>query len=134
MIFNDVYHFRVVLQDFIIQARVDILLLRMRMQGLLHPRIHASPIEDGVTYMIAQGTRPRMTNNTNATSNWIAKRLATVFEVKPEMKIESMRTVIQEKFSIDAHDQKPYRARRIAKKMNEGSHAKSYALLPQYGH
>ncbi|KAF8405851.1 hypothetical protein HHK36_007928 [Tetracentron sinense] len=77
-------------------------------------------------------TRVRATKNTNATSAWIAKKLAKRLRANPTMKIDGIRSEIRETYGIETSKWKLYRARVKAKDEIEGNHGKSYNKMHVY--
>ncbi|KAF8389413.1 hypothetical protein HHK36_026108 [Tetracentron sinense] len=98
--------------------------------------IHASLLADGVTYKIktfqSEHTNVRTTKNTNATSMWIAKKLAKQLHVSPDMKIDGIRFEIRETYGIEPSNMQLYRAWVKARDEIEGNHGKPYGKLPVY--
>ncbi|KAF8387649.1 hypothetical protein HHK36_026303 [Tetracentron sinense] len=100
MLFDNVTEFREALRDYIIQEGFEIVrdknekvrvTAHCSSEGCLW-RIHSSPLPDGGTYKIktfqSDHTCVRATKNTNATSVWIAKKLAKRLCATPTMKID----------------------------------------------
>ncbi|KAA8541320.1 hypothetical protein F0562_025283 [Nyssa sinensis] len=99
-------------------------------------RIHASPLPDGVTYMIktykGEHTCVRLQSNSNANSSWIAKKLGEVIKINLDIKVDAMQTYLQKKYGIEASMMQLYRAKRRALDGIEGKHESSYTMLPMY--
>ena len=100
-------------------------------------RIHASPRPDGITFKIKSyvGTHTcvRMSTNSEANSTWIAKKVRRKLRDNPEMKLDAMQAILQNKFGVDAHKMQLYRAKvRVLDEM-EGNHGESYSMLRLYG-
>ncbi|XP_043714476.1 uncharacterized protein LOC122662831 [Telopea speciosissima] len=100
-------------------------------------RCHALPIDEVGTYMIktyiSKHTCVRVSTNNNATSTWMAKKLEDKLRSDPDLKKETMKQLLKDKWQLEPHKMQYYRARVRAKEWIEGSHAESYALLPKYG-
>ncbi|KAA8538874.1 hypothetical protein F0562_025566 [Nyssa sinensis] len=99
-------------------------------------RIHASPLPDGVTYMIktykGEHTCVRLQSNSNANSSWIAKKLGEAIRTNPNIKVDAMQTYLQQTYGIEASRMQLYRAKRRAFDEIEGKHGSSYTMLPMY--
>ncbi|KAF8408354.1 hypothetical protein HHK36_007503 [Tetracentron sinense] len=145
MLFGNVTEFREALRDYIIQEGFEIVRDKNEKarvtahcsgEGCLW-RIHASPLPDGVTYKIktfqSEHTCVRATKNTNATSAWIAKKLAKRLRANPTMKIDGIRSEIRETYGIETSKKwQLYRARVKARDEIEGNHGKSYNKMYVY--
>ncbi|KAF8389234.1 hypothetical protein HHK36_025927 [Tetracentron sinense] len=144
MLFGNVTEFREALRDYIIQEGFEIVrdknektrvIAHCSSEGCLW-RIHASPLPDGVTYKIktfqSEYTCVRTIKNTNATSKWIAKKLAKRLHANPDMKIDGIRSEIHESYGIEPSNMPLYRARVKAMDEIEGNHGESYGKLPVY--
>nr|XP_027096036.1 uncharacterized protein LOC113715932 [Coffea arabica] len=98
-------------------------------------RIHASPVANTTIFMVKtynpEHTCVMSRKNTEATSDWMAKKLIAVLREHPEM---STKGIIAEmkKFGVEPNRMRVYRARDKALDEIEGSHALSYAKLPKY--
>ncbi|XP_042482641.1 uncharacterized protein LOC122063048 [Macadamia integrifolia] len=146
MIFDDVDHFRNELKEFAIQEGFQLLRLKNERTRVIYVcaedgcewRIHASPTEDKVTFII-KSFNPRHTcsrrkdRNLDATSKWIAKKLGPQLKADPELSTKSIRAILWKKYKIEPSYRQIWKARVIAKETNEGNHAKSYAKIPKYG-
>ncbi|KAF8408008.1 hypothetical protein HHK36_007148 [Tetracentron sinense] len=123
MLFGNVTEFREALRDYVIQEGFEIVrdknektwvTAHCSAEGCLW-RIHASPLPDGVTFKIKtfqfEHTCVRGTKNTNATSTWIAKKLAKRLRANPDMKIDGIRSEIRETYGIEPSNMQLYRAR-----------------------
>ncbi|XP_043700195.1 uncharacterized protein LOC122650895 [Telopea speciosissima] len=144
-IFTNVYAFRAALADYSIQegfefmrqknekSRVTVI---CKGDGCMW-RCHASPIDEVGTYMIktyiSEHTCVRVSTNNNATSTWMAKKLEEKLRSDPDLKKETMKQLLKDKWQLEPHKMQYYRARVRAREWIEGSHAESYALLPKYG-
>ncbi|KAL3533501.1 hypothetical protein ACH5RR_007022 [Cinchona calisaya] len=69
--------------------------------------------------------------NTEATSNWIAKKLVSVLKDHPKMTSKGI-VVEMLKFGVNPSKMQVYRARQKAFEEIEGSYGASYAKLPKY--
>ncbi|XP_042481118.1 uncharacterized protein LOC122061736 [Macadamia integrifolia] len=146
MIFDDVDHFRRELKDYAIQEGFHLQRIkneRTRVTVICADdgcqwRIHASPTEDKITFMI-KSFNPQHTcsqrkdKNPDATSRWIANKLGPQLKADPELSTNSIRAMLWKDYKIQPSYSQIWRARLLAKEVNEGSHAKSYSKLPRYG-
>ncbi|XP_043699907.1 uncharacterized protein LOC122650570 [Telopea speciosissima] len=64
---------------------------------------------------------------------FVPKKLEDKLRSDPDMKKETMKQLLKDKWQLEPHKMQYYRARVRAREWNEGSHAESYALLPKYG-
>ncbi|XP_043720975.1 uncharacterized protein LOC122668481 [Telopea speciosissima] len=144
-VFKNVKHFREVLQDYEVQEGFHTLKQRnekARVTAICDEkgcswRIHASPIEDGITFMI-KSLNPhhsctRFGTNKKVNATWIARKLDPNLKYDTDMSINVMKSHLKEKYNVEVQTMQLYRARWIAKQENEGSHSKSYAKLEAYG-
>ncbi|KAJ4974525.1 hypothetical protein NE237_007699 [Protea cynaroides] len=143
--FNNVDEFRAALKEYNIQEGRNIRRLKnekARVTAVCASegckwRIHALPTSDEVTFMVKSyypdHTCSRLLKNSNATSTWIATKLASKLRTDPDMKTESIHAALNAKYGINPHKQQLYRARKIARQETEGSFKISYAQLPKYG-
>uniref|UniRef100_A0A5B7ARQ4 SWIM-type domain-containing protein n=1 Tax=Davidia involucrata TaxID=16924 RepID=A0A5B7ARQ4_DAVIN len=144
LLFEDVYQFRQVLKDFTVQKGCKIVRDKNEKcrvtahcaDAFCKWRIHASPLPDGVTYMIksygTDHTCIRLHATSEANSAWIAKKMEETLRSNPDMKLDSMQTHVQKTYGIEVTKMQLYRARRRALDEIEGRHGRSYKLLPIY--
>ena len=143
-IFVDVKEFRAILRDYLIQENFDVIRIKnekSRVTAICAAngcpwRIHASPLPDGITYMIkslkSEHTCIRESKKTNATSTWMAEKLESSLRADPSMSYDLMYTQINDSYGVQPHPMQLYRARCKARDEIEGKHAKSFKLIPQY--
>ncbi|XP_042521317.1 uncharacterized protein LOC122094781 [Macadamia integrifolia] len=143
--FRDVNHFRAHLQDFVIQegfqivrqknekARVTVI---CKEKGCTW-RVHASPIADGITYMIKtfnpKHTCIRDLDNKSATSKWIAEKISPSLMSNPCLTVKDLVISVRQNFKINILYKRMWRARNMAIEINVGKYNLSYAGLPNYG-
>ena len=144
MIFTDVNSFRESLRDYTVQQGFNIVRVKNEKSRVTAHcaaescpwRIHASPLSDGVTYkiktLVSEHTCSRIIKNTEATSAWIAKKLAESFKENPTMNLDTMQEKLTKRFGIEASNMQLFRARKRCLDELEGSHANQYVLLPTY--
>ena len=145
LMFRDVYHFREVLKDYIIQEGFEIIKLKNEKSRVTAKcaaegcgwRIHASPTPDGVTYKIKTHKSIhnciRRTTNKDATFVWISKKLESKLREDPNMSYAGMKAELMEKWGIEPNTvMQLYRARRRVKEDSKGMHAQSYNRLPAW--
>ncbi|KAF8389225.1 hypothetical protein HHK36_025918 [Tetracentron sinense] len=141
---SDDEEFREALRDYVIQEGFEIVkdknektrvTVHCSAEGCLW-RIHASPLPDGVTFKIKtfqfEHTCVRGTKNTNATSTWIAKKLAKRLRANPDMKIDGIRSEIRETYEIEPSNMQLYRARVKARDEIEATMTNHMVRLPIY--
>ena len=103
-------------------------------------RIHASVLPDKKTFMVktmnSEHTciRTDCTDNTNASTAWIADKLNQMLNVDPTMSYELMHSELKKKWGIDVQQWQMYRARAYGRQASEGSHEDSFKQLQQYIH
>ncbi|KAA8537000.1 hypothetical protein F0562_029478 [Nyssa sinensis] len=143
-LFENVDKFREVLRDYTIQEGCSIIRKKNEKARVTAHcvdssciwRIHASPLPDGVTYMIktytGEHTCVRLQSNSNANSSWIAKKLGETIKTNPDIKVDAMQTYFQKTYGIQASRMQLYRAKRRALDEIEGKHRSSYTMLPMY--
>ncbi|KAA8541876.1 hypothetical protein F0562_023028 [Nyssa sinensis] len=143
-LFENVDKFREVLRDYTIQQGCSIIREKNEKARVTAHcadsscmwRIHASPLPDGVTYMIktyrGEHTCVRLQSNSNANSSWIAKKLGEAIRTNPDIKVDAMQTHLQQTYGIEASRMQLYRAKRRALDEIEGKHGSSYTMLPMY--
>ncbi|KAL7259017.1 hypothetical protein ACSBR1_005010 [Camellia fascicularis] len=74
----------------------------------------------------------RLNQNTEATSDWIAKKLADSFKENPEMELDTMQGKLNKMYGIDASKMQLYRAKKRCRDEMEGNPGSQYVLLPTY--
>ncbi|KAA8531001.1 hypothetical protein F0562_005709 [Nyssa sinensis] len=143
-LFENVDKFREVLRDYTIQQGCSISREKNEKARVTAHcadsscmwRIHASPLLDGMTYMIkryeGKHTCVRLQSNSNANSSWIAKKLGEVIKTNPNIKVDAMQTYLQKTYGIEASMMQLYKAKRSALDEIEGKHRSSYTMLPMY--
>ncbi|XP_043705403.1 uncharacterized protein LOC122655261 [Telopea speciosissima] len=107
-IFKDVYHFRSVLQDFVIQEGFERLFVKNE------------------SYKVSARTEHK-----SVTSKWIAEKFANQVKTNPNINVKTMKAVLGST-GIQVSYMKMYIPRNIVVEINQGSFAQSYALLPEY--
>ena len=144
MIFTNVDPFRASLRDYTIQTGFNIVRLKNEKSRVTAKcgaegcpwRIYASPLPDGVTYKIKtlqdEHTCSRLSHNSEATSAWIAKKLAESFKENPNMGLDAMQEKLNRQFGIEASTMQLFRARRKCLDELKGNHGSQYVLLPTY--
>ncbi|KAL7177397.1 hypothetical protein ACSBR2_030704 [Camellia fascicularis] len=144
MIFTDVNNFRASLKDCIVETGFKIVRDKNEKSRVTAYyategcpwRIHVSPLPDGITYkiktLVPQHTCSRLNQNTKATSDWIAKKLAGSFKENPDMGLDTMQGKLNKMYGIDALKMQLYRAKNICRDEVEGNHGSQYMLLPTY--
>nr|XP_027101691.1 uncharacterized protein LOC113722614 [Coffea arabica] len=98
-------------------------------------RIHASPVGDTTTFMVKTYT-PEHTcvmnrKNSEAISDWIAKKLISVMRDHPELTSKGVKAEMQ-KHGVLPSRMQIYRAKKKALEQIEGSHSEAYGKLPKY--
>ncbi|KAA8524279.1 hypothetical protein F0562_010702 [Nyssa sinensis] len=141
-LFENVDKFREVLRDYTIQQGCSIIREKNEKAKVTAHyadsscmwRIHASPLPDGVTYMIktskGEHTCMRLQSNSNANSSWIAKKLREAIKTNPDIKVDAMQTYLQKTYGIEASRMQLYKAKMRALDEIEGKHGSSYTMLP----
>ncbi|KAF7826730.1 putative transcription factor interactor and regulator CCHC(Zn) family [Senna tora] len=144
LLFVDVNEFRNVLRDYIIQENFDIIRIKnekARVTAICASdscpwRIHASPSQDGRTFMIKSyeplHTCIRQSEKNNVTSTWIAEKLKGSLNADPNMSYELMSNELSTKFGVEAHPKQLYRARRKGKEQVEEDYCDSYYSKEKY--
>ena len=144
MLFRDVYEFRAALRDYVIGEGVEIARLKNEKSRVraICPNlscnwyVFASPTANGITFQIkvynSDHICVRSSKNTNATSTWIAQKLAKPLKADPNMSYESMGEALMEKYGVEVDRSKLYRARKRGKGEDVGSHSNSYKKLAKY--
>ena len=144
MLFRDVYEFRATLRDYVIGEGVEIVRLKnekSRVRAICADLscnwyVFASPTADGITFQIkvynSDHICVRSSKNTNATSTWIAQKLAKSLKADPNMSYESMGEALMEKYGVEVDRSRLYRARKRGKGEDVGSHSNSYKKLAKY--
>ncbi|XP_043725982.1 uncharacterized protein LOC122672588 [Telopea speciosissima] len=146
-IFKDVYHFRSVLQDFVIQEEFERLFVKnesYKVSAVYKAigctwRVYASHVSmtntADKTFMIKSyiptHTCIRRTKHKSVTSKWIAEKFANQVKTDPNINVKAMKAVLGST-GIQVSYMKMYRTRNIAVEINQGNFAQSYALLPEY--
>ncbi|XP_043705206.1 uncharacterized protein LOC122655023 [Telopea speciosissima] len=101
-------------------------------------RIHASLNSDGITFVI-KTLNPNHTcqrfsiKKEGVTVAWITKKLASNVRADPHMNINVMEDYLTEKYGVKANKTKLYRAKCIDNEETDGSHARAYKKLENYG-
>nr|XP_027096179.1 uncharacterized protein LOC113716076 [Coffea arabica] len=143
MLFTNVDAFRAVLKDYAIQKGFPLVRLKNEKSRCTAKcgaegcnwRIHASPVADTTTFMVKTYT-PEHTcvmdrKNSEATSDWIAKKLISVMRDHPEMTSKGVKAEMQ-KHGVLPSRMQIYRAKKKALEQIEGSHSEAYGRLPKY--
>ncbi|XP_027157668.1 uncharacterized protein LOC113759300 [Coffea eugenioides] len=98
-------------------------------------RIHASPVLDSMTFVIKtyQGEHTCVMDkkNTEATADWIAKKLVPVMRIHPNMSTKGVEAEMI-KYGVHPSKWQMYKALTKARNEIEGNHIESYAKLPKY--
>ncbi|XP_059310177.1 uncharacterized protein LOC132061359 [Lycium ferocissimum] len=143
-IFNDVKHFREVMQEFVRQEGFPIKKFKndkTRFVAVCKDNgcgwsIHAFLYGDGITFKIKQlggsHTCIKSMKGCGASSRWIAKLFESDFRADYGMSIDKFYVSLKEKHGLDVNTQKLIRAIKIVKELVARDHAKSYAKIPQY--
>ncbi|XP_027071866.1 uncharacterized protein [Coffea arabica] len=143
LLFTNVDAFRAALKDYVIQKGFPIMRVKnekSRVTAICGVegckwRIHASPITDSMTFMIKtyQGERTCVMDrkNTQATADWIAKKLVPVMRIHPNMSIKGVEAEMI-KYGVHPSKWQIYRALTKARNEIEGNHSESYTKLPKY--
>ncbi|XP_027071688.1 uncharacterized protein [Coffea arabica] len=143
MLFTNVDAFRAVLKDYTIQKGFPLVRLKNENSRCTAKcgaegcnwRIHASPIANTTIFMVKTYT-PEHTcvmdrKNSEATSDWIAKKLISVMRDHPEMTSNGVKAEMQ-KHEVLPSRMQIYRAKKKALEALEGSHSEAYEKLPKY--
>ncbi|XP_028102732.1 uncharacterized protein LOC114301971 [Camellia sinensis] len=137
MIFDDVNHFRTVLQEFAIERGFKLIKIKndkkrvtcICASSMCEWRIHASPLSDGVTYKIktlgTDHTCIRVERNTEAAASWIATKFEKTLRGNPGITLEAMHDEIAANYGLETTSMQLYGG-------IEGNHAKAYTKLPMY--
>ncbi|XP_043705497.1 uncharacterized protein LOC122655361 [Telopea speciosissima] len=97
-----------------------------------------SPNSDGITFVIKtlnpNHTCQRLSiKKEGVTAAWIAKKLASNVRADPYMNINVMEDYLSEKYGVKASKNKLYKAKCIVNEETDGSHARAYKKLENYG-
>ncbi|XP_027075839.2 uncharacterized protein [Coffea arabica] len=142
-LFTNVDAFRAALKDYVIQKGFPIMRLKNENSRVTAVcgvegckwRIHASPVLDSMTFMIKtyQGEHTCVMDrkNTEATADWIAKKLVLVRRIHPNMSTKGVEAEMI-KYGVHPSKWQMYRALIKARNEIEGNHIESYAKLPKY--
>nr|XP_027067869.1 uncharacterized protein LOC113693526 [Coffea arabica] len=143
MLFTNVDAFRAVLKDYAIQKGFPLVRLKNEKSRCTAKcgaegcnwRIHASLVADTTTFMVKTYT-PEHTcvmnrKNSEATSDWIAKKLIYVMRDHPEMTSKGVKAEMQ-KHGVLPSRMQIYRAKNKVLEQIEGSHNEAYGKLPKY--
>ncbi|XP_048319534.2 uncharacterized protein LOC125418882 [Ziziphus jujuba] len=143
-IFEDGYHFRKVLKDYVIQEGFTLAREKNEKTRVSakcgtynYPwRIYASQLLDGVTFKVKickeRHTYIRKTKNAKVTSNWIASKLESLIQSNPDVKIGVLENDLRTTYGVKCGKQKIYRAKKKALDRMGGDHAGSYKKLYKY--
>ena len=101
-------------------------------------RLHTSCLTDGVTFMIksvrgGHSMCPRVTENREATSRWVASVLKSFIQSNPKGNAKLFKTELQERYAVKVDSQTVYRAKRIVLGNLKSDHAAAYAKIRVYG-
>ncbi|TXG65658.1 hypothetical protein EZV62_006933 [Acer yangbiense] len=101
-------------------------------------RLHASCLTDKVTFMIrnlkgGHSMCPRVAENKEATSRWVASVLGNVIGSNPNGNAKSLKNELQERFAVKVDTQTIYRAKKIVLENLKSHHVEAYAKLRKYG-
>ncbi|TXG66719.1 hypothetical protein EZV62_007994 [Acer yangbiense] len=101
-------------------------------------RLHASCLTDKVTFMIksVQGSHlmcPRVAENKEATSRWVALVLGNFIRSSPNGKSKLFKNKLQERFTVKVDSQTIYMAKKIVVGTLKSHHVEAYAKLRKYG-
>ncbi|XP_071939015.1 uncharacterized protein [Coffea arabica] len=142
-LFTNVDAFRAALKDYVIQKGFPIVRLKNEKSRVTAVcgvegckwRIHASPVLDSMTFMIKtyQGEHTCVMDrkNTEATADWIAKKLVPIMRIHPNMSTKGVEAEMI-KYGVHPSKWQMYRALTKARNEIEGNHIESYAKLPKY--
>ncbi|XP_043698965.1 uncharacterized protein LOC122649788 [Telopea speciosissima] len=144
--FINVNQFRDVLMEYEIQEEIQILKNKNdknRVTGICNGRgclwrIHASPNSNGITFVIKTLNPNHICQRLSikkegVTAAWIAKKLTSNVKVDSHMNINVMEEYLSEKYGVKANKTKLYRAKCIVNEETDGSHARAYKKLENYG-
>lgn len=145
-LFKNVYHFREVLREFVIQEGFEMVrekneksrvTVSCKGEGCTW-RLHASPTPDCKTFKIKTYTSEhsclRSSKFKDATSAWVAAKLLHKFAAQPNKSKAGIEEDLRSEFGITGlSPMKLFRARQKAKTMLHGDHGMQYAKLRLYG-
>ncbi|XP_052288575.1 uncharacterized protein LOC107177123 [Citrus sinensis] len=101
-------------------------------------RIHASLNWNKKSFQIKthcpDHTCPRVDDNFEASSNWIAATYLHLFKANPDIKISVIAAGLMQKYGIECNNQRLYRAKRKAFELLGQDHKASYSKLFRYMH
>ncbi|TXG63653.1 hypothetical protein EZV62_010647 [Acer yangbiense] len=101
-------------------------------------RLHASCLTNKVTFMImsVRGSHsmcPRVAENKEATSRWVASVLGNFIHSNPNGKAKLFKNELQERFAVKVDNQTIYRANKIVLETLKSDHVEAYAKLRKCG-
>ncbi|TXG47915.1 hypothetical protein EZV62_027209 [Acer yangbiense] len=76
---------------------------------------------------------PRVAENKEVTSRWVASVLGNVIRLNPNGKAKSLKNELQERFAMKVDTQTIYRAKKIVLENLKSHHVEAYAKLRKYG-
>nr|XP_027120629.1 uncharacterized protein LOC113737633 [Coffea arabica] len=141
--FTNVDVFRATLKDYVIQKEFPIMRLKNEKSKVTAVcgvegckwRIHASPVVYSMPFMIKtyQGEHTCVMDkkNTEATADWIAKKLVPVMRIHPNMSTKGVEAEMI-KYGVHPSKWQTYKALTNARNEIEGNHIESYTKLPKY--
>ncbi|XP_010677704.2 uncharacterized protein LOC104893303 [Beta vulgaris subsp. vulgaris] len=100
-------------------------------------RIHASRLTDKISWAIKtikgeHTTCGRLEENPMISSSWLCKHLLDVIKSSPEIPVEALQKITQERFRVIVKKRLFYKVKVMAKEQIYGGFAEAYSLLPRY--
>ncbi|XP_057249942.1 uncharacterized protein LOC104891528 [Beta vulgaris subsp. vulgaris] len=100
-------------------------------------RIHASRLTDKISWAIKtikgeHTTCGMLEENPMVSSAWLCKKMLDVIKTTPDIPVESLQRVVQEKFRVTVKKRLFYKVKTMAKEEIYGGFAEAYSLLPTY--
>ncbi|XP_059670866.1 uncharacterized protein LOC132316402 [Cornus florida] len=143
-LFDNINHFRTVLKEYSVQKGFKLVMKkneRIRVTSHCgnpgcHWRIHATVLEDQVTYKVKtigpEHTCIRTTKNKVVTSTFIANKLVNKFKNQPDISLKKLEQEVRDHFKVEVSEACLMGARKKALEKNEGTHADSFSKLWKY--
>ena len=123
-VFKDIYHFREVLKDYVIQEGFKIKRVKNDSDRISCKcgqdndcpwRIYAALMKDG-SFMVKIyneiHTCQREPTSLKATSPWIAKKMFEAVKLNPKMSLKSMEATLRQQFNVEVGPQRLYKAKK----------------------